>query len=371
MDLHIRHSDMSKNQVFNNQMPQVDKNAAPLLSLEQDWQSSLFGRAIEHSQQELASIAKEAGMAIGVTDTCGTLLWAWSSQTMRSSAEQVHFVEGGQWSTQSVGTNAIGIALNTYHTSCVYSHENSMNSVRDWVCYATPIIDQKTQQYYGIMNLSAKYTKHSSLGKLAVERCAELLSQVLHHQQQDCLSMNLFGTPQLTFNQTALAPTQRQIEILCILALCPAGIQLDELHYALYGERDVSLTTLKAEISQLRHLLNGGVQSRCYRLTCELQCDFLMAEKALNAGYIQTAFNLYKGNFLPKTESPFLRAWRDAFDARLSHYIYHCQDATLLLNLVHRTPDRIDAVERLLEILPEDSPHLNQLNRLLSMTDET
>ena len=341
-------------------------SAAPLLCLEQNWQSSLFGRSIQQGQHELASIADEAGMAIGVTDSCGTLLWAWSSKVMRSSAEQVHFVEGGQWSTQSVGTNAIGIALNTHQTSCVYSHENSMNSVRDWVCYATPIIDPKTKQYYGIMNLSAKYKKHSALGKLAVERCAELLSQVFHAQQQDCLSMNLFGTPQISFNQTILTVTQRQTEILCILALCPAGIQLDELHYALYGDREVSLTTLKAEISQLRHLLKGGIQSRCYRLNCELQCDFLVAEKALNAGYMQTVFNLYKGEFLPKTDSPFLRAWRDAFDARLSHYIYHCQDANLLLNLVNRAPERLDAIERLLEILPEDSPYLDKVQALLN-----
>jgi hypothetical protein len=76
--------------------------AAPLLCLEQNWQSSLFGRSIQQGQHELASIADEAGMAIGVTDSCGTLLWAWSSKVMRSSAEQVHFVEGGQWSTQSV-----------------------------------------------------------------------------------------------------------------------------------------------------------------------------------------------------------------------------------------------------------------------------
>ena len=36
---------------------------------------------------------------------------------MLSSAEQVHFVEGGHWSTQAVGTNAIGLALNNHLSS--------------------------------------------------------------------------------------------------------------------------------------------------------------------------------------------------------------------------------------------------------------
>ena len=39
--------------------------------------------------------------------------------------------------------------------------------------------------------------------------------------------------------------SHRQIEILCILALHPHGIGLEELHYALYGERIVSLKNPK------------------------------------------------------------------------------------------------------------------------------
>ena len=86
MDMqHTRFSSTSADSV-------LSLTAAPLLCLEQNWQSSLFGRSIQHGQRELASIADEAGMAIGVTDSCGTLLWAWSRKVMRSSAEQVHFV---------------------------------------------------------------------------------------------------------------------------------------------------------------------------------------------------------------------------------------------------------------------------------------
>ncbi|EMJ8550195.1 transcriptional regulator, partial [Acinetobacter baumannii] len=134
--------------------PSLDLDAAPIFDLDQEWQHSLFGRSIQECHRNLMHIAEDADMAIGVTDPHGTLLWTWSSTPMRSSAEQVHFVEGGQWSTQAVGQNAIGLALNTHSASCVYSHENQMNSVRDWVCYAAPITDANTGQFYGIMNLS-------------------------------------------------------------------------------------------------------------------------------------------------------------------------------------------------------------------------
>ena len=64
-------------------------------------------------------IAEDADMAIGVTDPHGNFTLDMGSTPMRSSAEQVHFVEGGQWSTQAVGQNAIGLALNTHSASCV------------------------------------------------------------------------------------------------------------------------------------------------------------------------------------------------------------------------------------------------------------
>lgn len=340
-------------------------NAAPLLTLPQESQPSLFRRSIRHNYADLLKIADDSGMAIGLTDHQGTLLWTWSSSAMLSSAEQVHFIEGGHWSTQAVGTNAIGLTLNSHTSSCVYSHENQMDSVRDWVCYAAPILDPYSGQFHGIINLSTKYKKHTPLGLLAVERCADLVQRAIQFEQKNVLYIQALGTPWIQFNQHVLSLTHRQIEILCILVLHPYGISLDELHYALYGERDVSIKTLKAELSQLRNLLPNCIEPRIYKLSCEIQCDFLRAEQSLNAGLLASTFNLYKGSFLSKSESPFLSIWRNSFDARLSQLIYQMQDIDQLLRIIGRAPERIDAVQRLLELLPQDSPHRNLFLKFL------
>lgn len=334
-------------------------NAAPLLNLPIEPELSLFRRSIQHNYSDLLRIADDAEMAIGITDHHGTLLWTWSSQQMLSSAEQVHFVEGGQWSTQAVGTNAIGLALNNQASSCVYSHENQMNSVQDWVCYATPIVDTASGQFHGVINLSTKYKKHTTLGVLAVERCAELLQRAIQFEQKNVLYLKVFGTPKVQFNQQLLMLTHRQIEILCILTLHPDGINLDGLHYALYGDRDVSEKTLKAEMSQLRNLIPNCILSRPYKLICEVQTDFIRAEQSLNSGFLATTFALYKGSFLAKSESPLLTTWRNCFDARLSHLIYQMQDIDQLSRIISRVPDRIDAIQRLSELLPKDSHQRN------------
>src|SRR5690606_35248362 len=141
--------------------------AAPVLALPQEDQTSLFRRSIQHNYADLLRIADDSDMAIGLTDHHGTLLWTWSSSAMLSSAEQLHFIEGAHWSTQAVETTAIGMALNSQTSSCVYCHENQMDNVRDWVCYAAPIWDPTSRQLDGIINHSTKYKTHSPLGILA------------------------------------------------------------------------------------------------------------------------------------------------------------------------------------------------------------
>lgn len=358
----IQDSSLLQTQHVINQQP---LEAAPVVKLFEENSPSLFRRSIQNKYKQLIDIANESDMAIGITDHQGTLLWTRSSRAMLSSAEQVHFVEGGQWSTQAVGINAIGMALNSLRSSCVYSHENQMNSVRDWVCYAAPIHDPISGQFYGILNLSTKYKKHTSLGVLAAERCADLIQSSLQFEQKNTVYIKAFGTPWVQYNQTILSLSYRQIEILCILALHPDGIHLEDLHCALYGDRKVSISTLKAELSQLRQLLPHCIEPRIYKLSCEIYTDFLKAEQSLSAGLLASTFHLYKGSFMSKSSSPFLSVWRNCFDARLSQFIYQLQDIDQLLKLVGHAPERTDAVQRLLELLPEQHQCRTQLLQMI------
>ena len=136
-------------------------------------------------------------------------------------------------------------------------------------------------------------------------------------------------------------------------ALCPQGLSLDNLYQALYGERKVSIGTLKAEMSQLRDLLGGMLGSRPYRLLAHVEADFLQTEQSLDAGYIDSALKLYTGVFLAKTESPFLCAWRNCLELRLSDAIFKANETDILLKHVVRFPEAIDAVKRLIELMPK------------------
>lgn len=333
-----------------------ERLAAPLMTQQSRKNTTALDFALERCEDDLRHVAEQSSMVIAVGDVGSTIIWTAPSLQMRSAAERVHFIAGGQWREELVGTNALALSLKTQKSSCVFSNEHYMESVHDWVCYAAPIIDPYSKQPIGVVDLSTTWKNHNSLGVLAAERCASIIQSALLEQQRQHLYVRAFSVPQVVFNGKNLVLTPRQIEILSILVLCPQGLNLEKLHHALYGERKVSIGTLKAEMSQLRDILGGLLGSRPYRLLAHVEADFLQAEQALDAGYVSSALQLYTGVFLAKTESPFLCAWRDCLESRLSDAIFKAKETDMLLKHLARFPEAIDAVERLIELLPLDHP---------------
>lgn len=336
----------------------VDREAAPLQIRHQNSgkTKSSLDVALSECGDELKHIAEQSAMVIAVGDIGSTIVWSAASGKMRSAAEKVHFVAGGQWREDLVGTNALALSLKTQQSSCVFSNEHYMSSIHDWVCYAAPVIDPYSKNVLGVIDLSTTWNQHNSLGLLAAERCASILQAALVHHQQQHLFIRAFAVPQVLFNGKIVVLTPRQIEILTILSLCPQGLNLEGLHQALYGERKVSMGTLKAEMSQLREILGGMLGSRPYRLLAHVEADFLQAENALDAGYTESALKLCKGVFLAKTESPFLCAWRDCLESRLSEAIFKANESDALFKHLAHFPEAIDAVERLIELTPLGHP---------------
>ena len=345
-----------------------DRIAAPLQQEKRQAPDALQ-HALNRCAEDLKHIAEQSSMVVAVGDVGSTIVWSASSRQMQSAAESVHFMQGGQWKEELVGTNALALSLKTQQSSCVFSNEHYMASIHDWVCYAAPIIDPYSKQVLGVIDLSTTWQHHNSLGLLAAERCASIVQAALLEQHQQQLYIRAFAASQVLFNGKMLVMTPRQIEILTILALCPQGMTLDTLHQALYGERKVSIGTLKAEMSQLRDVLGGMLGSRPYRILANVEADFLQAEQALDAGYTESALKLCSGVFLAKTESPFLCAWRDCLESRLSDAIFKADETDVLLKHVARFPEAVDAVERLIELMPKQHPVHQHLQRTKALHD--
>jgi hypothetical protein len=289
---------------------------------------------------------------VAVTDPAARILWTHGGSVMRRRAEKVNFVPGGRWDEASVGTNALDLALRLDRAATVYSAEHFSSCVHGWVCWAAPVHDPHTGRQLGVLDLSTTWDRSHPIGPAAAAALARLLEREARttvpvgagpHDtgvRGGLLELKLLGRASAHLNGARLRLTRRQTEILALLALNPDGLDLGELYARLYGDRPVSPGTLKAEMSQLRTLLGGHLESRPYRIDLDVRCDVSDVLRRLRVRDVAGAIERYGGELLPGSESPAL--------AEFGHFVTVALRNALLAN------PQPAAVQRYLELAPHD-----------------
>ena len=334
-------------------MPEVHE--APLADVDETrhaWETSPLNAAVQQLESELQAAADDGELVVAVTDPAARILWTYGGAVMRSKAERVNFVPGGRWDEASVGTNALDLALRLDRVATVYSAEHFSSCVHGWVCWAAPVHDPGTGRQLGVLDLSTTWDRSHPIGPATAGALARLLMREVrgavvaadaHDVASSCaglLELKLLGQPSAQLNGARVRLTRRQTEILALLALNPGGLELAELHARLYGDRPVSLGTLKAEMSQLRALLGGRLESRPYRIGLDVSCDVTDVLHRLRAGDVAGAVERYGGELLPGSESPAL--------ADFGHFV------TVALRNALLSDPHPAAVQRYLELTPYD-----------------
>lgn len=304
-----------------------DLRSAPLAdeaATEEAWRASPLQRAVGVLEEELRGVADDGDLVVAVTDPSARILWTCGGRVMRERAERVNFVAGGRWDEASVGTNALDLALRTAGPATVWSAEHYAPAVQGWVCWAAPVLDPRGVPL-GVLDLSTTWERSHPLGLTTARTMAALLSHEVAAAARagdtprgaGSLRLTLLGASAAELDGRPLHLTRRQLEVLAVLALSPAGLTADALHDAVYGDAPVSRSTLKAEVSHLRSLLGGAIGSRPYRLLLPCTSDVDVVRRRLRAEDPVGAADAWGGEVLAGaggTDSPFLRR----VDAELS-----------------------------------------------------
>jgi len=286
------------------------------------WQESPLQVAVERMEEELRRTADDGDLVVAVTDPETRILWTYGGRVMRRKAESVNFVAGGRWDEESVGTNALDLALRTDRASMVFSAEHFAPIVHNWVCWAAPVHDRATGRQLGVVDLSTTWDRTHPIGLATARMMATLLEQALPEARPLALPgpgrshgaglvLTLLGSAEARLEGRRLLLTRRQTEILALLALHPGGLDLEHLHALLYGDKSVTLSTLKAEVSHLRSALGGRLASRPYRLTVPVFTDVDHVLGLLRRGEVGAALDAYGGDLFPGTSSPALTELAD------------------------------------------------------------
>ncbi|MDA8366045.1 MAG: transcriptional regulator [Actinomycetota bacterium] len=346
---------------------------APPEEIARRWAASRLGRASRAILDDLTDLASGGDMMAAITDEDVTIAWLAGGRTMSRLAERVHFTVGGRWSEDAVGTNALAVAERTRRASSVFSAEHYASMVHDWVCYSAPILDPSTGRFLGVIDLSTVWhqahpTLLTTVGALA--RCVEYeltvsaptasavpllgppaASAVWDPPVVDGVLLRTLGTTGVCVDGQLVPASPRQLELLAVLSLHPAGLTLDELAGRVYGDREVRPSTVKAELSHLRHQLGGRIGSRPYRLVGPVFADHHLVLDAVAAGDLATAVQLYRGPMLPASESPDVVAWRHHVDVAVRDAVLRSGQPELLWELSGRCTHDVAVHEAALEAL--------------------
>jgi transcriptional regulator of acetoin/glycerol metabolism len=330
-----------------------DVTSAPLADEDDTadyWRHSPLQVAVERVEEELRRTAEDGDLVIAITDPDTRILWTYGGRVMRRRAETVNFVPGGRWDDQSVGTNALDLANRDDVPSMVFSAEHYAEVVHNWVCWAAPVHDPVTGARLGVVDLSTTWDRTHPIGLATARVMARLIETALpagavsarnDEPSAPGLVMTLLGTAETWLDGQRLLLNRRQTEILALLALHPEGLSLEQLHAAVYGDQAVTFSTLKAEVSHLRHAIGGQLASRPYRLLMPVNTDVEQVLSLLRRGRVGAAVDAYGGDLMPGTNSPAL--------TELAEYVAVAVREALLVN------PQPDAVMRYSELAPYDA----------------
>jgi hypothetical protein len=334
---------------------------APLASVDDTratWESSPLSAAVRRLEAQLRAAADDGDLVVAVTDPRARILWTHGGPVMRRSAEKVNFVPGGRWDEASVGTNALDLALRLDNAATVYSAEHFSSCVHDWVCYAAPVHDPRTGRQLGVLDLSTTWDRAHPIGLATARALARLMECEVRGSgtttgagpvtgpASELLELRLLGRAGAWLNGRPLRITRRQTEILALLAFSPGGLDLGELHAQLYGDRQVSQGTLKAEMSQLRAVLGGRLTSRPYRIDLPVRCDVTDVLDRLRTGDVSEAAERYGGEMLGWSESPALIEYGNFVTVALRTALLSDPQPAAVLRYTQRAPFDLELLER-------------------------
>lgn len=103
---------------------------------------------------ELTELLSGSRSIMLLTSGEGVVLEAVGDLYTLGQGQEVHLMQGGDWSEGVVGTNGIGTALATGRPAQVHASEHFCEGIKRWTCAAAPVYDPATGAVLGVVDIS-------------------------------------------------------------------------------------------------------------------------------------------------------------------------------------------------------------------------
>ncbi|ASD23984.1 transcriptional regulator [Cryobacterium sp. LW097] len=333
--------------------------------------------------------AAEFGLIVAVADETGRLLWIDGDSSVRTRAEDMHFVVGADWSEARVGTSAPGTALALNHGIQIQRAEHFSQLAHPFSCTAVPIHDPVTGAVLGVIDITGGDAAVAPQTLPLVEAAVAALEAELRIQSLSAprpaparpsgftapgILLTVLGTehgalhgaPSTDRHSTdrhSVGLSPRHAEILLLLAWHRQGLSADRLASLLSDEQPHAVENLRAEMVRLRRALAVShpqlrIGSRPYRLETGVDTDAGRVLRLLGRGAHRMALAAYRGTVLPGSAAPGVTEIRAEVSQRLRQTLLSDASVEVLLDYARTEEAAWDSEvwRACLQLLPARSP---------------
>lgn len=135
---------------------------------------------------------------------------------------------------------------------------------------------------------------------------------------------------------------RRHSEIMALLLADPGGMTAKELAREVYGPEGRAIT-VRAELARLRAVLGHRLASDPYRITGEIDADFLAVDADVASTPIADLLDRYPGPLLPGSQAPGVVALRNRLHERLRTRVEVSSDPDTAIRWTTLPYNRVDA----------------------------
>lgn len=351
----------------------------------------------------------DQGLIVALGDDAGRLLWVDGDDQAMRKADAMGFIEGADWSEESMGTSAPGTALWLRQAVQVRAIEHFSHIVEPWSCSAIPIRDPHSDKVLGVLDITggddaiapatiplleatvaameaqlelhgpehsrrleqwsppegdqphdSVTPKSKSITPRRRARSQPAIAPVLRVLGRDLAVIERPGHPELTLGQ-------KHSEILTLLTLHPHGLSATALSELVYGPGRPN-TTIRAEVSRLKTVLHRAglglrIDSRPYRLHGQLDTDIARVRGFLGRGAHRVALAKYVGPVLPESLAPGIETLRRETHLHLREALMQDASVDVLLDYANLGEVRLDLEvwRACLGLLPAKSPRRTEV----------
>jgi len=139
--------------------------------------------ALKSIEDRLSDVLSETDSLIALADSNGMMMEVFGNSKVIESAKYDQIMPGYAWNENTIGTNAIGTAIELKQPVEIHAAEHFCESIKRWSCAAAPVMDPLSGELLGVIDVTTSSEKYSIQNIALAITAAQQLEENIQSRQ--------------------------------------------------------------------------------------------------------------------------------------------------------------------------------------------